>query len=149
MHATLLVDEWRTDISQNHLAWKLATIGCVQTNEMEPEETTATTQGKRSTEVWMTISAGVEARCGIDDGRSKRLDCTANIDVANSARGPSLGSSKATSYTNESFKTSARRRANSNHPKRRVSVLSFSRGRKLTTFRLLRVLLGCSLSLSS
>lgn len=57
------------------------------------------------------------------DGKSKRVDCTANIDTANSPlspppppAGPTFGSSKATSYTNESFKTSARCKANLDSP---------------------------------
>jgi len=54
----------------------------------------------------MTISVGVEVRIErkwrekqIDDGdgKSKRVDCTANIDIANSSFGPTFGSSKTTS----------------------------------------------------
>jgi len=85
-----------------------------EANENEKRQQQRHSRATGPPEVWMTINAGVEAGCGIDDGKSKRLDCSANIDVANSARGPSLGSSKATSYTNESFKASARRKANSN-----------------------------------
>lgn len=76
-------------------------------------------------EVWMTISAGVETSTGrrIDDGDGKRVDCTANIDTANSPlfpppppAGSTFDSAKATSYTNESFKTSTRCKANLDLP---------------------------------
>lgn len=74
-------------------------------------------------EVWMTISVGVEARTEgrrrgrqIDDGdgKSKRVDCTTNIDIANSSSPlPVVWLVEDDELSNESFKTSAKRKANS------------------------------------
>lgn len=66
-------------------------------------------------EVWITISGSREGQHAgnDDDDESKRVDCTANIDVANSpSPSPPVYLSKVTSYTNEGFKTSPRRWAN-------------------------------------
>lgn len=46
------------------------------------------------------------------DGKSKRVDCTTNIDIANSSP-PVVRLVKDNELTNESFKTSAKRKANS------------------------------------
>lgn len=64
-------------------------------------------------EVWMTISAGVEAGMSESTGTESRSGLIAPQILTSLILLRPFGSSKATSYTNESFKTSARRKVNS------------------------------------